>query len=114
MRCGRGAAIYKDNCAACHKDAGTGEVHLFPRLAGSALVQSGDPTTLVRVVLQGTRAVSTSSMPTAPAMPAFDWRLNDAQVAAVLTYIRNNWDNAAAPVSESAITSQRSSLSNSP
>jgi mono/diheme cytochrome c family protein len=76
----------------------------FPRLAGSALVQSGDPTTLVRVVLQGTRAVSTSSMPTAPAMPAFDWRLNDAQVAAVLTYIRNNWDNAAAPVSESAIT----------
>jgi mono/diheme cytochrome c family protein len=53
-------------------------------------------------------------MPTAPAMPAFDWRLNDAQVAAVLTYIRNNWDNAAAPVSESAITSQRSSLSKSP
>ena len=38
-----------------------GEVHLFPRLAGSALVQSDDPTTLVRVVLQGTRAVSTPS-----------------------------------------------------
>ena len=92
-----GAAIYKDNCAACHKDAGTGEVHLFPRLAGSALVQSDDPTTLVRAVLKGMRAVSTANMPTAPAMPAFDWRLNDAQVAAVLTYIRNNWDNAAAP-----------------
>ena len=58
-----GAAIYKDSCAACHRDAGTGEVHLFPRLAGSALVQSEDPTTLVRVVLQGTRAVSTSSAP---------------------------------------------------
>jgi hypothetical protein len=56
-------------------------VHLFPRLAGSALVQSDDSTTLVRVVLQGTRAVSTSGKPTSPAMPAFDWRLNDAQVA---------------------------------
>ena len=109
-----GAAIYKDNCAACHKDAGTGEVHLFPRLAGSAMVQSDDPTTLVRAVLKGMRAVSTASMPTAPAMPAFDWRLNDAQVAAVLTYVRNSWDNAAAPVSESAITSQRSSQSRLP
>jgi mono/diheme cytochrome c family protein len=109
-----GAAIYKDSCAACHRDAGTGEVHLFPRLAGSALVQSEDPTTLVRVVLQGTRAVSTSSAPTAPAMPAFDWRLNDTQVAAVLTYIRNSWGNAAAPVSASAVASQRESLAKSP
>ena len=41
-----GAAIYKDSCAACHRDSGNGEVHLFPRLAGSALVQSDDPTTL--------------------------------------------------------------------
>ncbi|GAC1632683.1 MAG: hypothetical protein NVS4B4_14180 [Bradyrhizobium sp.] len=31
-----GAAIYKDNCAACHRDAGTGEAQLFPHLAGSA------------------------------------------------------------------------------
>src|ERR1700730_5171051 len=108
-----GAAIYKDSCAACHRDAGTGEVHLFPRLAGSALVQSEDPTTLVRVVLQGTRAVSTSSAPTAPAMPAFDWRLNDTQVAAVLTYIRNSWGNAAAAVSASAVASQRESLAKS-
>jgi hypothetical protein len=57
---------------------GEGENHLFPRLAGSALVQSDDPTTLAHVVLQGTRAVETSTRPTAPAMPAFDWRLNDA------------------------------------
>ena len=93
-----GAAIYKDSCAACHRDSGEGEPDLFPRLAGSALVQSDDPTTLARVVLQGTRAVSTPSKPTAPAMPAFDWRLDDAQVAAVLTYIRNSWGNAAAPL----------------
>jgi mono/diheme cytochrome c family protein len=109
-----GAAIYKDNCAACHRDAGTGEAQLFPHLAGSALVQSDDPTTLVRVVLQGTRAASTPDMPTAPAMPAFGWRLSDAQAAAVLTFIRNSWGNAAAPVAADAVASRRSSLARAP
>jgi len=109
-----GAAIYKDSCAACHKDSGEGEINLFPRLAGSALVQSDDPTTLVRVVLHGTRSVSTAGAPTAPAMPAFDWRLEDAQVAAVLTYVRNNWGNAAGPVPASVVASQRASLAKSP
>jgi mono/diheme cytochrome c family protein len=109
-----GAAIYKDSCVACHKDSGAGESRLFPRLSGSALVQSDDSTTLVRVVLQGSRAVGTSSAPTAPAMPAFDWRLDDAQVAAVLTYIRNSWGNAAAPVPASSIANQRATLARSP
>ena len=107
-----GAAVYKDSCAVCHRDSGEGESHLFPRLAGSALVQSDDPTTLAHVVLQGTRAVATSTRPTAPAMPAFDWRLNDAQVASVLTYIRNSWGNAASSVSASTIAKQRTSLTN--
>jgi mono/diheme cytochrome c family protein len=109
-----GAAIYKDSCAACHRDSGKGEVHLFPSLAGNALVQSDDPTTLVRIVLQGSRAVATDAAPTGPAMPAFDWRLNDAQVAAVLTYIRNSWGNAAAPVAASNVSSGRSALAKAP
>jgi mono/diheme cytochrome c family protein len=109
-----GAAIYKDSCAACHRDSGEGDVHLFPRLAGSALVQSDDPTTLARVVLHGTRAVATAGAPTGPAMPAFDWRLDDAQVAAVLTYIRNNWGNAAEAVPASAVANQRASLAKAP
>ena len=109
-----GAAIYKDACAACHKDAGTGAAGLFPRLAGNALVQSTDPTTLVRVVLQGSQAVATTSLPTGPAMPSFDWRLDNAQVAAVLTYIRNSWGNAASAVAESAVASRRKTLAKNP
>jgi mono/diheme cytochrome c family protein len=109
-----GAAIYKDSCAACHRDSGEGEVKLFPRLAGSAQVQSDDPTTLARVVLHGTRAVSTSGAPTAPAMPSFDWRLDDTQVAAVLTYIRNTWGNAAGSVSAGTVASQRAALAKTP
>jgi mono/diheme cytochrome c family protein len=109
-----GAAIYKDSCAVCHRDSGKGEVHLFPSLAGSALVQSDDPTTLVRLVLQGSRAVATAAAPTGPAMPGFDWRLNDAQAAAVLTYIRNSWGNAAAPVDAGTVSKGRSALAKSP
>lgn len=109
-----GAAIYKDNCAACHRDSGKGEIHLFPSLANSALVQSDDPTTLARMVLQGSRAAATSSRPTGPAMPGFDWRLKDAQIAAVLTYIRNSWGNAATPVTSGDIAKYRSALTKAP
>jgi len=108
-----GAAIYKDACAPCHQDNGRGAAKLFPRLAGSALVQSDDPATLGRIVLEGSRAVATDSAPTAPAMPAFDWRLSDDQVAAVLTYIRNSWGNAASAVTGATIAKQRTSLARS-
>jgi hypothetical protein len=84
------------------------------RLAGSALVQSDSSTTLARVVLQGARAVSTASKPTSSAMPAFDWRLDSSQVAAVLTYIRNRWGNAASTTTNDSIASQRSSLAKAP
>jgi mono/diheme cytochrome c family protein/uncharacterized membrane protein YphA (DoxX/SURF4 family) len=93
-----GQAIYKDNCAGCHTDAGIGIPHLFPRLADSHAVQSDDSTTLIRTVLLGSQGAATDAAPTAPTMPAFAWRLNDAQVASVLTYIRNSWGNAAGAV----------------
>ncbi len=40
-------------------------------------------------------------------MPALGWRLDDEQIAAVLTYIRNAWGNAAPPVAASAVTAVR-------
>jgi mono/diheme cytochrome c family protein/uncharacterized membrane protein YphA (DoxX/SURF4 family) len=94
-----GQAIYKDNCDACHADEGIGVPRLFPRLAGSPAVQSDDPTTLIRTVMFGSQGAATAAAPTGPAMPGFAWRLNDAKVASVLTYIRNTWGNAASAVS---------------
>jgi mono/diheme cytochrome c family protein/uncharacterized membrane protein YphA (DoxX/SURF4 family) len=98
-----GQAIYRDNCAGCHTDAGTGIPHLFPRLAGSHSVQSDDPTTLIRTVLLGSQGAATAAAPTGPTMPSFAWRLNDAQVASVVTYIRNTWGNAASAVSANQV-----------
>lgn len=105
-----GAAIYSDLCSACHKPDGSGIPYLIPNLAGSASVASREPTTLLRVVLQGADSVATNDEPTAPAMPAFGWQLTDTQVAAVATYIRNNWGHAAAAVTDGDVRSARTSL----
>jgi mono/diheme cytochrome c family protein len=94
-----GQAIYRDVCSACHTEQGLGADHLFPRLARSPAVQSDNATTLVRVVVAGSRSGGTKLAPTAPAMPAMAGRLTNEQIAAVLTYIRNAWGNAAAAVS---------------
>lgn len=102
-----GQAIFKDNCAACHTDQGRGSAGLFPTFTGSPIIQSDDPTTLIRVVLKGTQGAYSPSAPTTPAMPSFAWRLGDAQVAAVLTYVRNGWGNSAAPVSSADVASVR-------
>ncbi|MCK8787850.1 cytochrome c [Roseomonas sp. NAR14] len=109
-----GEAVYVDNCMACHTRAGVGVDRMFPRLAGSQVVQQEDPTTLLRVVLTGVRGASTAEAPTAPAMPAFGWRLSDEQVAAVVTYIRNTWGNAAPAVAADAAQSLRDTVRDQP
>ena len=97
-----GGQIYADECAGCHGATGKGEPGLFPSLNDSAVVQQTDPTSLLRVVLRGARNSATDAAPTGPAMPAFAWVLKDDQIAAVLTYIRNSWGNAASEVNDAA------------
>jgi mono/diheme cytochrome c family protein len=105
-----GAAIYADLCAACHRMDGAGVAGLLPALAASPAVQSVEPTSLLRVVLRGVRSIGTAAAPTAPAMPSFAWQLDDDQVAAVTTYVRNAWGNAAPAVSVGAAAEARSQL----
>jgi mono/diheme cytochrome c family protein len=102
-----GEAIFVDTCAACHTRSGAGIDHIFPRLAGNAVVKQDDPTTLLRVILTGSRGAATDAAPTAPAMPSLGYRLADSQLAAVVTYIRNSWGNAASAVSADTVKSLR-------
>jgi mono/diheme cytochrome c family protein len=102
-----GAKIYLDECSGCHAADGKGSGGPFPALGGSAIVQQTDATSLMHVVLRGARSVATDTAPTAPAMPEFGWLLNDDQVAAVLTYIRNSWGNAAPAVSAGEVGNAR-------
>jgi mono/diheme cytochrome c family protein len=93
-----GEALYVDDCAACHRGDGQGVAAMFPALKGDSMVQSADPTTVLRLILNGGQAVATDARPTPFAMPAFGWKLSDDETAAVATYVRNAWGNAAAPV----------------
>lgn len=106
-----GQAVFKDNCKACHAASGAGIPNLFPALANAPSIQSAKATSLIRVVLQGTQSVATEGAPTAPAMPAFGWKLSDEEVASVVTYIRNAWGNAAASVSAGDVSNARQALS---
>jgi mono/diheme cytochrome c family protein len=103
-----GAAIYRDQCSACHGIDGKGIAELFPSIADSPMVKSDDPTTSIRIVLRGARSVGTQAQPTAPGMPSYGSQLDDAQIAAVLTYMRNGWSAAAAPVGTADVARVRS------
>jgi len=105
-----GSAIYLDQCAACHTMDGNGIARLLPTLKDSPFVQQTRTDSLLHVMLEGTRAVSTQFAPTAPAMPAFGWKLSDDQIASVLTYVRNSWGNAAPPVSAADVKEARKEL----
>ena len=105
-----GRTIYAESCSACHRSNGSGVPHMFPPLAKNANVQSNDPTTVVRVILQGARTAVTNSRPTASSMPSYDWKLSDSDVAAVATYVRNSWGNAAANVTADEVKSLRQHL----
>jgi len=105
MRAGR--ALYLVSCSACHTSTGEGVTGLAPTLAHSAVVQAAATDTLLDVVLNGAQAVATDAAPTAPGMPAFGWQLSNDQIAEVLTYVRNDWGNAASAVSASDVQAAR-------
>jgi mono/diheme cytochrome c family protein len=102
-----GAAIYRDQCSACHGLDGKGISELFPSIADSSMVRSDDPTTSIRIVLRGARSVGTSAQPTAPGMPSYGRQLDDNEVAAVLTYMRNSWGGAAGQVDAGQVSKVR-------
>jgi mono/diheme cytochrome c family protein len=105
-----GGTIYADQCTGCHGANGKGVANLFPALEGSAVVQQTDPTSLMHIVLRGARGVATDRAPTGAAMPEFGWLLKDDEAAAVLSYIRNSWGNAAPPVTAGDVGTARRSF----
>ncbi|OOV97136.1 c-type cytochrome [Pseudomonas sp. MF4836] len=93
-----GAAVYIDNCAACHRTDGHGYTRVFPALAGNPVLQSDDATSLIHIVLKGGTLPATHTAPSTFTMPAFAWRLSDQEVADVVNFIRTNWGNQGSKV----------------
>jgi mono/diheme cytochrome c family protein len=105
----RGGKLYEQHCAACHGAQGEGVPGAYPPLAGNRAVTMPVTANLVQVVLNGGYPPATRGNPRPFGMPPFATVLPDADVAAVLTYIRSSWSNKAAPVSELSVTQQRGS-----
>ena len=105
----RGGKIYEQHCAGCHGDQGQGVRGAYPPLRGNRAVTLSVTANLVQVVLHGGFPPATRGQPRPFGMPPFAPVLSDADVAAVLTYIRSSWKNNAAPVTELAVSQQRSS-----
>lgn len=102
-----GAAVYIDNCAACHRTDGQGYTRVFPALAGNPVLQSADATSLIHIVLKGGTLPATHSAPSTFTMPPFAWRLSDQEVADVVNFIRGSWGNQASAVEAGDVAALR-------
>ncbi|MET3108897.1 cytochrome c oxidase subunit 2 [Oxalobacteraceae bacterium GrIS 1.18] len=77
----RGEKVYTSNCIVCHQANGKGVPGAFPALDGSAIV-AGAKDIQMHLVMKGKNA-----------MPSWEKVLSDTDIAAVITYTRNNWSN---------------------
>jgi mono/diheme cytochrome c family protein len=93
---GGGERIYSGSCAACHQANGEGIPGLYPSLKGSA-VALGDPGALARWVIKGERPAGMPAGRYSAKMPQFGW-LHDEDAAALLSFVRSSFGNAAAAV----------------
>jgi alcohol dehydrogenase (quinone), cytochrome c subunit len=105
----RGAELYVDNCAACHRTDGAGYLRVFPEIAGNSTVLSDDATSLIRLILAGSSLPATTGAPSRLGMPGFASRLSDGEVAELVTFARQSWGNHASPVREGSVKAVRDS-----
>jgi len=102
-----GEKLYKGVCIACHEADGSGAPRIYPPLPGNANLQSADPSSTLRVILDGAQTVTTPRAPNTGSMPAYAAKMSDQQIADVTTYIRNAWGNAAPAVSAAQVGKAR-------
>lgn len=109
-----GKKQYALACITCHMPNGLGLPGTYPPLAGSEWV-TGSEERLISIVLHGLKGPVTVKGQTynAAAMPAFGpvagggYNWSDEKIAAVLTYIRHEWGNAAGPITTEKVAELR-------
>jgi len=103
----KGAQLYIDNCATCHRTDGHGYGQVFPSLAGNPVLNGENAGSAIRLVLHGGTMPQGRDAPTQFSMPAFRERLNNQQIADILTFVRSSWGNRGAAVSAQDVAHYR-------
>ncbi|MBU3665012.1 MAG: c-type cytochrome [Chthoniobacterales bacterium] len=105
-----GKRLFIANCVACHQATGQGIAGQFPPLVDSEWVLGKDwhgDNHLVSILLHGLQGpIQVKGATYNGAMPPWK-QLSDDQIASILTYIRNEWGNSAAPITAEQVAKVR-------
>ena len=109
-----GSTIYQreSHCSTCHLSHGKGNANVYPSLLNSPWV-NGNEERLIKLALHGLHGKIRVNGKTydpargVPPMTAFRDLLNDEELAAVLTFVRNSWGNQASPIAPASVASVR-------
>lgn len=102
-----GAELYNEYCSTCHTSNGSGYPDVTPTLAGNPTVNATDPSSVIRVVLDGVESPVSGPGHTQRLMPGYAWQLSNEQVANLLTFMRSRWGNDSGPVSATEVEAHR-------
>jgi len=106
-----GAKVYDIYCSSCHQKDGKGDGLRFPPLDSSEWVM-GDKKRLINILLNGLEGtIEVKGKPYNSLMPPQSF-LTDEEIAQVLTYIRQNFDNNASVVSSGEVNKLRNTVNN--
>ena len=98
-----GDELYTMRCASCHGADGSGSAEVFPALAGDPFVVAEDPTGAILTVLNGRGG-----------MPRWADELSDAEIAAILSYVRTSFGNHASEVAPQEVARLRAEQGSHP
>ena len=102
-----GSRIYETHCIDCHGADGKGHAPIYPPLAGNRAVTMTPAVNAIRIIINGGFPPGTHGNPRPYGMPPFGHELDDAQIAAVLSWTRRSWGNAAPTVSSTDVNRYR-------
>jgi mono/diheme cytochrome c family protein len=108
-----GQQLYAQHCLSCHQSDGGGVPNLQPAIAGGAWVQGDARALALFVMTGGFNSAERKDSASHNVMPAFR-HLPDADLAQILSYIREKFGNGASSVSVEDVAAVRASLPTSP
>jgi nitrite reductase (NO-forming) len=103
-----GQVLFKGTCSVCHQDNGAGIPDVFPPLVKSDYLNQ-DPKRAIAVALNGlTGKITVNGKTYDSVMPPMS-QLNDDEIANILTYVLNSWDNSGGQISKEQVQAVRAS-----